>query len=116
MTDLTYAALDALEAPHLIGHTCAAEADGLSAWWNPNAGRREACPTLANLLQLRHALDALTQQVHAAAHDTDAVDRVASAMLLTPVAELEPEVAAGWRYMAQLGIEALSEHLDPALP
>lgn len=100
--------LDALAAPHRSGHRCL---DG--AWYNPHAGARRPCPHSLSLAEVRQEVEDLHQSVHAAAHDPEAVEHVAAGMLAgTPLADLDPEQAEGWRHMARLSVEALAEHLD----
>lgn len=103
-----YDHLDALASPHRSGHRCL---DG--AWYNPNAGARTPCPASLSLAEVRQEVEDLHQGVHAAAHDPEAIEHVAAGMLAgTPLADLDPEQAEGWRHMARLAVEALAEHLD----
>ena len=112
-TDLVnaHALLTTLDQPHRGGHHCP-DTDSPTArgTWVPF---REECGPRAAIRDLRAILDRIGEQVHAAAHDPASVDVVASAMLAgTPLAELSPEVAEGWRQMAHLAIEGLAAHLN----
>lgn len=110
--DTIFARLDAAAGPHRSGHRCL---DG--QWYNPHAGARTPCPTAVTLAAAREDVARLHAAPHAAAHDAEAVDRITEAMLAgTPLADLDPEQADGWRHLARLAVEALAEHLerDPA--
>jgi hypothetical protein len=110
---LIYDRLDTLAGAHRSGHRCQ---DG--QWYNPNAGARTPCPVSLSLAEVRQEVEAQHASVHEAAHDPETVEHVATAMLSgSPLGDLDPEQADGWRHLARLAIEALAEHLDrdPAL-
>lgn len=105
---LALTALDAVEAPHRGGHTCD---DG--KWYNDNTGTRTPCPIRGHLTTAREQVHRLHAQVHEAAHDEAAVEVIAQAMLSdTPMGDLDPDAAEGWRYLARLAVEGLAEWLD----
>lgn len=106
-----HALLTVLEQPHQGGHHCpATNTPTARGSWVPF---RDTCEPRATIANLRAIIGRLGEQVHAAAHDDKAVDVVASAMLAgTPLGELSPEVAEGWRQMARLAIEGLAGHLE----
>lgn len=105
MTNLD-AVLTDLESPHRGGHHCTA-ADG---FW---VSHRDQCPAIGHVATIRATVDDLTTRVHAAAHNPEAVDAVATGMLAgTPLSDLHPEQAEGWRHLTRLAIEALAHHLD----
>lgn len=112
MTDLARAndLLAALEQPHHGGHYCpAVDSPTSRGTWIPF---RDVCPARHAVAELRVLVENLHRRTHDAAHDPQTVDVVASAMLAgTPLADLSPEVAEGWRTMARLAIEGLATHL-----
>lgn len=125
MTD-TDAALSTLEQPHLHGHLCLDQnPDGLSNWWNPNAGRRTPCPPLAAVRTLRaelqrlHELPPVHAVIHDAAHAGDqpagVVGAAAAGYTWAEALLLDAQDRAGFTSMGQYALEALAEHLDPAV-
>lgn len=105
--DATLTRLSELASPHRSGHQCN------GTWHNPQAGKRQKCPTLLSIEATAADVRQLHAQVHDAAHNPDQIDTVAEAMLSgTPLSELDPEVADGWRHVARLAVEALAADLD----
>lgn len=113
--------LDSLEQWHLHGHNCpthSVEGQLLERWFNPNAGSRQACPVLLAARQLRETLLLLSSQVHTAAHTDESAlltGAAAAGYTLSEARELEPDDQAGLLQMGRHALEALAEHLDPAL-
>lgn len=105
--DLALTALDAVRREHNRGHTCT---DG--KWFNPNAGTRSRCATLAHVDTATEQVTRLATQVHDAAHADRHVHAVAAALVSTPLAELPPDVREGWVHMSHLAIEALAYSLE----
>lgn len=105
--NLALVAIDAVRAPHQIGHRCE---DG--QWHNPNAGTRTRCQVLRHLDVARRQVERYSTQVHDAAHTPRHVDAVAQGMTGLVLADLHPDDANGWRTAARYAIEALSFSLD----
>lgn len=99
--------LDLLAIPHRGGHQCMG-ATGRPHW----VPHRDICDTLTSLTTIGDTLTSISERTHAAAHDPEAVDAVVIGMLDSPLADLPPEAAEGWRYLARQAIEALAHHLD----
>lgn len=105
---LALASIDRASLAHRHGHRCD---DG--QWYNPNTGTKTPCPITASLTIAATQIQRLHAQVHDASHNPTVVDLVAEAMLAgTPLADLPPENADGWRHLTRLAIEALAEYLD----
>lgn len=100
-------AIESVAHRHRGGHRCI---DG--NWYNDNAGARVACGTLTALRGAADDVRRLHAQVHDAAHDPEAVDAVMSAMLSTPVEDIDPGERDPWRHLTRLAIEGLAHHLD----
>jgi hypothetical protein len=107
-----YAAIDTITRLHTGGHHCLTP-DGTTAWFNENAGARSRCPTRTLLTGVRDEITSLTQQVHTAAHDPDAVRATAEGMTGLVMADLGGDDREGWTQTARDAIEALAAHLDP---
>lgn len=101
--DLALQSITAVRQIHAQGHTCT---DG--RWYNPRAGTRSRCQTLAHLDTAHEQVTRLRTQVHDAAHSDRHVDAVAAALTSTPLTELPEDVRTGWRHMARLAVEALA--------
>lgn len=105
--DLALQSLEAVSAPHQIGHRCA---DG--QWHNPNAGTRTRCQVLRHLDTARTQLERYSTAVHDAAHTPRHIEAVATALTSTPLTELPADVRDGWEHMARLAVEALAWSLE----
>lgn len=107
MPDLAVTAIEAVRAVHQHGHTCT---DG--KWYNPHAGTRSRCQTLAHLDTALAQVGLLSAQVHTAAHTDRHVHAVAAAICAMPLADLPPDAVDTWVGIARQAVEALAYSLE----